>query len=246
MKQIIFLIILALCAAALWAAEPDPASILRAIDENLTSSTAKSVTRMVIHGRRGSRTVESINYSQGTDRFYTEYTAPPREKGTKMLKVEDNLWIYDPGTDRTVQISGNMLKQSVMGSDLSYEDFMEETELVESYSAVIEGETTYDGRDCWILILTAKKEDLAYHKARIHVDKERYVILYEQLYAKSGKLLKSLKYSDVAKTGDRWYPRHVLFKDELKEGKGTEYYVDSIEFDIQIPSRTFTKAMLKK
>lgn len=245
MKYLI-LILLALSTAALLAVEPDPASILRAVDANMTSSTARSVTRMVINGKRSSRTVESINWSQGTDKFYTEYTAPPREQGTKMLKVEDNLWIYDPGTDRTIQISGNMLKQSVMGSDLSYEDFMEETSLEVDYAAVIDKEATYDGSDCWILDLTAKREGLAYHKARIYVDKQRYVILYELMYAKSGKLLKSIKYSDVTKSGNRWYPRYVLFKDELKDGKGTEYYIDSIEFDISIPSSTFTKAMLKK
>ncbi len=228
------------------AAAPDAAAILKAIDANLTAPASKSVTRMTIHGKRSSRTVESINYAQGTEKFYTEYTAPPRDKGTKMLKTGSQLWIYNPGTDRTVQISGNMLKQSVMGSDLSYEDFMEETKLAEDYSASVSGETSYDGRDCWILALTAKKTGLAYHTAKIYVDKARYVILYELLYAKSGKLLKSIKYSEVARIGSRWYPRHILFKDELKEGRGTEYHIDSIQFDISIPPATFTRAMLKK
>ncbi|MBW6514961.1 MAG: outer membrane lipoprotein-sorting protein [Candidatus Syntrophosphaera sp.] len=241
-----FILLLLFSAGLLWAAQPDPAAILKAIDANMTASSAKSVTRMVIHGKRSSRTVESINWSQGRDKFYTEYTAPPREKGTKMLKVGDNLWIYDPGTDRTIQISGNMLKQSVMGSDLSYEDFMEDTSLEEDYAAVIDKDATYEGRECWVMTLTAKKPGLAYQTCKLHVDKERNVILYEQLYAKSGKLLKSVAYSDVAKTSSRWYPRRVLFKDELKEGKGTEYFVDSIEFDVSIPAATFTKAMLKK
>jgi len=245
MKQFC-LILLAFWVAALWAADPDPVAILKAIDRNMTSTTSKSVTRMVIHGKRSSRTVESINYSQGTDRFFTEYTAPPRDKGTKMLKVGSDLWIYDPGTDRTIQISGNMLKQSVMGSDLSYEDFMEENQLAESYSAVVSGSITYDGRNCWILDLTAKKQNLAYHSCKLYVDKERNVVLYELLYAKSGKLLKSVKMSNITRTGNRWYPRHILFKDELKDGKGTEYHIDSIEFDIAIPASTFTKAMLRK
>ena len=238
--------ILAFCAFSLVSAAPSAESILSAIDKNMTSQTTKSTTRMVIHAKRSSRTVESVNYSQGSDRFFTEYLAPPRDKGTKMLKAGDNLWIYDPGTDRTIQISGNMLKQSVMGSDLSYEDFMEEDKLSQDYSASVDGEITYDGRACWILTLMAKKPGLAYAKRKIYVDKSRYVVLYELLYAKSGKLLKSLKFSNVTKTGNRWYPRYILFKDELKDGKGTEYFVDSIQFDIPIPAATFTKARLKK
>jgi outer membrane lipoprotein-sorting protein len=245
MKKIL-LLALALLSLALWSAEPDASSILKAIDRNFTSASSKSVTRMVIKGRRSSRTVESINYAQGTDKFFTEYTAPPRDKGTKMLKVGQNLWIYDPGTDRTVQISGNMLKQSVMGSDLSYEDFMEESKMAEDYAATIDGSVTYDGRDCWVLTLTAKKSGLAYPKCKIYADKTRNIVLYELLYAKSGKLLKSLKYSDIRKVGNRWYPHSILFKDELKEGGGTQYYIDSIQFDIAIPAATFTKAKLKK
>ncbi len=228
------------------AAAPNASAILKAVDANLTSISSKSVTRMVIHGKRSSRTVESINYSQGREKFFTEYTAPPRDKGTKMLKVGDKLWIYDPGTDRTVQISGNMLKQSVMGSDLSYEDFMEETDLTESYSARVEGDLTYAGRDCWVLELNAKTTGLAYPKCTVYVDKQRNVILHERLYARSGKLLKTVSYSRVAKAGNRWYPHQVLFKDELKQGKGTEYHIESIQFDLALPAATFTKAKLKK
>lgn len=240
------LFFLALCCFALWAAEPDAASILRAIDKNMTAKSSKSVTRMVISGKRSSRTVESINYSRGTDKFFCEYTAPPRDNGTKMLKLAGNLWIYNPATDRSIQISGNMLKQSVMGSDLSYEDFMEETKLAEAYSASVDGDISYTGRDCCILTLTAAQKGLAYHKRRLYVDKERYVVLYEQLYAKSGKLLKSISSSHITQSGTRWYPRQIMFKDELKEGKGTAYYVDSIQFDIEIPAATFSKAKLKK
>lgn len=240
------IVFLALCSFALWAMEPDAASILRAVDKNMTANSSKSVTRMVITGKRSSRTVESINYSRGTDKFYCEYTAPPRDNGTKMLKLAGNLWIYNPATDRTIQISGNMLKQSVMGSDLSYEDFMEETKLAEAYSANLDGNITYDSRDCWILNLTAVQKGLAYHKRRLYVDKERYIVLYEQIFAKSGKLLKSIASSHITQRGNRWYPRHILFKDELKAGKGTEYFIDSIQFDIVIPAATFTKAQLKK
>ena len=245
MKRILPLLLLSLCLS-LAAKYPDVSGILKAVDANMTSSTSKSSTRMVIKTKRATRTVSSTNYSKGKNSFYTEYTAPPRDKGTKMLKLGANLWIYDPASDRTVQISGNLLKQSVMGSDLSYEDFMEQNSLLENYTAVIEGEATYDKRDCWNILLTSKKPNVTYHKLRIYVDQERNVPLYELWYAKSGKLLKTVRSSNVARVGNRWYPRYVLFKDELKQGNGTEYYVDSIQFDLTIPESTFSKSKLKK
>lgn len=48
---------------------------------------------------------------KGDHKGYTEYLAPAREKGTKMLKLENQLWIYSPATDRTIQIAGHMLRQ---------------------------------------------------------------------------------------------------------------------------------------
>lgn len=245
MKHVITLVLI-LIAGIILAANPDVPTILKAIDANMTAKSSKSVTRLVVNGRRSSRTVASINYAQGTDKFFTEYTAPPRDKGTKMLKLGKDLWIYDPGSDRSIKISGNMLKQSVMGSDLSYEDFMEETKVVDAYSGVVSRTEEINGRACWVLELTAKQGKQAYYKRRLWVDKERYVVHREYLYAKSGKLLKSINASDFRKTGSRWYPHYILFKDELKDGKGTQYYIDSIEFDVAIPAYMFSKAMLKK
>jgi outer membrane lipoprotein-sorting protein len=220
--------------------------ILNKVDANMISKSGKSTTRMVVHSRRASRTIESINYSLGDSKFYSEYTSPPRDKGTKMLKLDSDLWIFDPNTDRTIQISGNMLKQSVMGSDLSYEDFMEEGSLTEDYSAKIIESITHEGRACWVMELTALRDDVSYQKRRIYIDKERFVSLYEEWFAKSGKLLKTVSASEVKRISGRWYPTKILFKDELKQGQGTEYYIDSIEFDITIPPHTFSKAMLKK
>ncbi|MDV7401853.1 outer membrane lipoprotein-sorting protein, partial [Arthrospira platensis SPKY1] len=100
---------------------PDADTILKKVEENMSSKNRVFESEMIIHGRRGSRTITSKTYSVGDKQSFTEYLSPPREAGTKMLKLEDQLWIYSPTTDRTIQISGHMLRQSVMGSDLSYE-----------------------------------------------------------------------------------------------------------------------------
>lgn len=246
MKHILIIIILSLLSGILWAEFPDGSEILRRIDDNMIANTTRSKTTMIVQTRRATRTMVSNNWSQGTDKAFSEYTAPAREKGTKMLKDGNNLWVYDPKTDRTIQISGNMLKQSVMGSDLSYEDFMEETRLQDNYTAVVTGEKLYEKRDCWILQLTAVKPDVAYQKVTVYVDKERFLPLYEERYARSGKLLKTTRVQEVMQTGNRWYPKKVLYKDELKDGKGTIFIMDKIEFDVKIPAHIFTKASLKK
>ena len=220
--------------------------ILSKIDENMSSINRKVESEMVIHGRRKSRTVRSISFSEGDQKSLTEYVSPAREKGTKMLKLEDRLWIYAPSSDRIIQISGHMLKQSVMGSDLSYEDMMDDRKLTDIYDASVVGEDIYDERPCWVLDLMANVDDVSYHQRKVWVDQERFVPLKEELYAKSGQLLKKTTLSDVKKMDGRWFPTRINYKDMLKDGKGTDYIIHSIHFDVNIPAHVFTKASLGK
>ena len=138
-----------------------------------------------------------------------------------------------------------MLRQSVMGSDLSYEDMMEDPELINLYEANVIEEETFLDRPCWILELTAKVEDISYYSRKIWVDKERYVSLKEERFARSGKLLKVFEVKEVRSIQNRWVPVHMVFKDALKSGKGTEYFIESIEFNADIPEALFTKASLR-
>lgn len=226
---------------------PNAEEIIKAVDRNMSARTTVLESKMIVRGRRATRTISSKSWMLGQDKAFTEYISPAREKGTKMLKIGNKMWTYSPQTDRIIRISGHMLRQSVMGSDLSYEDMMENPKLFERYNAVIEGEEIIDDKNCWRILLTAKEKGLAYNSRKIWIDKERMIPLREELYAKSGKLIKSLRISEVMRVGDRWYPRIWLFKDELKSNsKGTEWIVDKIEFDLDIPEKRFSKSGLRK
>lgn len=226
-------------------AQPSGDEILDRIDQNMSADSRHVVSKMVINGTRSTRTIESETWSVGDEKAFTEYLAPAREKGTKMLKLEDQLWIYSPGTDRTIQISGHMLRQSVMGSDLSYEDMMDDPELRDKYDAAVTGSETVNGTDCWIVEMTANSPDVAYQMRKIWVDKQRYLPLKEELYAKSGTLLKKTELQDIRRVGNRWYPGKIIFNDMLKKGDGTEFIVESIEFNVDVPEHLLSKAALR-
>ena len=221
--------------------------IIKAMDDNLNAKSRILTSRMIVHGRRSSRTIESRNWVVGIDQAFTEYLSPPREAGTKMLKLGDKLWTYSPQTDRVIQISGHMLRQSVMGSDMSYNDMMENRTMEELYEATLEGSVMIDGRDHWIMFLEARVKGLSYPKRRAWIDKEYLLPMKEELYAKSGKLLKTSTMDGIKKVQGRWFPSRFIFKDALKRNsKGTEWVIDDIQFDVEIPEHIFLKAALRK
>jgi len=232
-----------LFTSSLWA-QPTGSEILDRIDANMSADTRYVKSKMIIHGPRSSRTVESESWAEGESSF-TEYLAPAREKGTKMLKLEDKLWIFSPSTDRTIQISGHMLRQSVMGSDLSYEDMMDDRKLSDVYNADVVGSETIGESECWIVEMKATADDVAYQMRKLWVDKSRYIPLKEELYAKSGKLLKMTELTNIQQHGSRWYPGKMTFKDMLKKGAGTEFIIDEIRFNVDIPEHILSKASLR-
>ena len=221
--------------------------IIDKIDFNLNSDNRVMTTQMIVHGRRASRTIVSKSWIVGTDKAFTEYLSPPREQGSKMLKLDDILLTYSPQTDRIIQISGHMLRQSIMGSDMSYNDVMEDKPLDQLYTATLEGEEYIDDRKCYILFLESKVDGISYPKRREWVDAEYFLPIKEELYAKSGKLLKSTSMDGIKKIGDRWFPSRFVFKDELKKNsKGTEWIINDIQFDQDIPEIIFSKSNLRK
>jgi len=221
--------------------------ILKRVDKNQLLDHAIITAKMTIHGRSGTRTITSKSWIEGKDQSFSEYLSPAREKGKKMLKLGDKLWTYTPEPhDRIIAISGHLLKQSVMGSDLSYEDMMSNDSLQEDYEAVVTGKDAIEGRPCLVLEMTAKRKDVAYFKRKVWIDSERWITMKTDLLAKSEKLLKRFVTKQVVKLEHRWYPKEVYFKDMLSSGGGTEYLLESIDLKTSIPSSMFTKASLRR
>ena len=247
MKKHILIPLLILFAGSAAAQTLSGEEILQRVDRNMVVEQAVSVSTMIIHGRSGTRTIQSKAWAKGEDRAFVEYLSPPREKGKKMLKIGDKLWTYTPEpNDRIITISGHLLRQSVMGSDLSYEDMVENDKMTEMYDAEVTGKEDFNGRPCLVLELTAKKKDVAYYSRKVWVDKERWLPLKEERYAKSGRLLKTTEIVEVFKVGNRWYPKKMIFKDALSRGKGTEYIIESIDFNVKVPDHILTKAALRR
>ncbi|MFO7676339.1 MAG: outer membrane lipoprotein-sorting protein [bacterium] len=236
-----------LLAALVGAAElPDGDTMLARIDANAGSENKVIVSEMTIHGRRGSRSVRTMSWVSGTDRAFTEYLAPERDRGTKMLKLGNQLWTYSPDSDRTILIAGHMLRQSVSGSDLSYEDMLEDPKLTNIYTATVTGSDSAAGRPAWVLELEARSDNVAYRRRRLWVDTERDLVLREERFSKGGTLLKTMEVLSVRRFEGRWLADRAVFRDALKDGGGTEFRIDSIRFDVPIPEHVFSKASLRR
>jgi outer membrane lipoprotein-sorting protein len=218
--------------------------IIRRRDDNEYYHTAQVEAEMVIVNRNRKIVKVMTSYAQGENGLVI--FTNPRDRGTKFLKRGDDLWMFFPEAEDLVKISGHMLNQGMMGSDFSYQDMMESDKLTDLYQFELIGEEELAGRPCYVLEGVAREgKKVSYYKRKSWVDKERFVGLKEELYAKSGRLLKVMNTTKVEEIEGRWYPLESVMEDKLRKNTRTEFIVKSIKFNPKIPADTFTLENLK-
>jgi outer membrane lipoprotein-sorting protein len=221
MKKNAFFLLVALLALppAVAAQDKFPAAleILDRIDQNMVFRTAYAEIEMILTISGRTLSKTMTSYSQGNEKSFIVFHSPARDRGTKILKTGDIIQIYYPSAERVMRLSGHMLRQSMMGSDFSF-----------------------------VLVLTSKIEKQTYYTRKIWVDKERYLGMKEELFSKSGKLLKVLTVNEVESIGDRHYPVKITMEDKLRNTSKTEMIVRKIDFDIEIPQGMFSERQLLK
>lgn len=248
-RTIIAILILVALASGAVAQGLSAGDILALIDRNEAFASIEYTARIEIRVGGELRVKTMRAWAQGGDKAFVEYTNP-EDKGTRMLKLGKDLWMYFPKEADTVRISGHLLKEGMMGSDVSYEDALESDSLAARYEATITGEETLGERRVYVLELSALTPAAPYARRVLRVDAERFVVLAEEMYAKSGKLLKTMRAVKVerigAASGGRYYATTAIIEDKLRKGSSTTFIMESVSFDVALDPALFTRAALER
>lgn len=222
--------------------------ILDRMDRNRDYTTITYSGTMTIHIGDEVRTKAMVTKAlnvKGDTKAIVEFTNP-EDQGTKFLMLGKNLWIYFPDEEDVVKISGHLLKEGMMGSDVSYEDALESDKLREKYTITLEGEKQVGNRKCYNIVLDAKVADVPYFKRTMLVDKEYFIVWREQMFARSGKLLKESNTLDIDKIGGRWYPTRVEMVNKLRKDTKTVFAMTDLAFDASMDESMFTMRYLRR
>lgn len=237
-NSIISAILLAL-AVSVFAQDPSGDEIIRRMEDNQTFSAAYMEGRMLISDRFGERTVTFTMHAEGEERFLIEFTSRD-EQGQRILRRDDSLYLYYPDAREVIRIQGSALRDSLFGSDLSYEDMTGGRGILEDYSAELIGRTTIRGRDVWQVRLDARTTNVPYPQQTYFVDVQDNVLLQSDQYARNGRKLKETEILEIREQNGYRFPAHMRITDVTRSSSGTEMIFDSIDTDISIPASTFS------
>ncbi len=238
-------VLLLTIAPSLWALTGE--EILNKMDNHRDYASISYKGSMTIFVKEKARTktlnVEALNSKE--TKAIVEFTNP-EDNGTKYLMLGDNLWIYFPEEEDVVKISGHMLKEGMMGSDVSYEDALESDALSTKYTISLADEEPLNNRQCYVIVLDAKVKKVPYYKRKMWVDKETFVALKEEMFAKSGKLLKVASVLETKIIKGKNIPVKTEMVNKLRKNSKTVFEMRNIEFDKPMEEEKFSMRYLRR
>lgn len=226
-------------------AEPGAEELLARVDANEVYSSITYEGEMVIE-YQGKRFVKEFKaVTKGSANAFFEFTNP-EDKGTKYLKKEGRLYVYSPDAEEVMLISGHMLKESMMGSDLSYEDTIDNERLSARYAPTLAGKEEVGGKAAWVLDLAAKKKTESYPRQKLWIDVENGDVLRSEQYALSGAKLKDYNLIKSERIGERRFPIESVMRDLLRKGSKTTFRMRNVALDTPIPDSAFSMRNLER
>jgi len=207
--------------------------IIRKADDMQVFETSEAAGEMRIKDRFGIKVSTFNSWSRGADESLIEFTSRA-ERGQKVLRTENELYLFYPDAEELIRMQGSMLRQSMLGSDVSYEDMTGGKDRISQYDVVLEGEENVKGNQCYVLMMTAKVRTVPYPKEKVWIDKETFLVWKAEYYTKSGRLLKEMEALKVEEIAGRTIATETRISDKMKTDTETIMVINDLRINIPL------------
>lgn len=254
-RQISFLLVLAAYAlsrsgAALALDEKATKELIALVDDRQRNSGDYASTVFIDQKEKDGSTkaFEARVYRRDADdKWMILFTKPKSEAGKGYLRVEKNLFLYEPALGKWERQTE---RASIAGTNSRREDF-DESRLTEEFEGKWVADETIGKFKVHHLKLTAKPNvDVGSPVLDLYVDQESKNILKRQESALSGKLLRTSYYPawdkmfSKSKGADVFVPKEIRMFDEVEKGNSTTVVLRDVKLD-PLEANMFTKAWLE-
>ena len=217
--------------------------IINKLDENMRGKSIYMSLSMKIVSRGHERSMKMESYSEGTKKSFTKITYPPKERGITFLSLDNQMWQYVPKIERIIKIPPSMMLQNWMGSDITNDDMVKQSSIVEDYNPKI-----ISRDDTIVTIELIPKEDapVVWGKIILNIDTKTYTSKKDIFYDEDNKEVRYFIYEKVKKFDGYYIPTYWRVQSSDKKSRFTEIILEEVEYDKKISQQYFKKSALKR
>lgn len=251
MQMLLYILIILLTPVSSWAetsTEKERISeILATVDDLWRGKSSYAVTTMRVKTEHYTRTMRLEGWSKGKEKTLFKVLEPLREKGTVTLKSGNHIYTYLPKTDRTIRLTSGMMMGAWMGSHLTNDDLVKEARLEVDYDASISFEGERVGQEVIEFTLTPKPDaPVVWGKLTLTILADSYIPVVELYYDEDMQLARTFTFTDMKMLGGRKRPAVLRVVPADKPDEYTEFVYETLELDVEVSDRLFSKSSLKR
>jgi hypothetical protein len=217
--------------------------IIKKLDENFRGKNIYMKLNMKIVSMGHERLMKMQSYSQGTKKSFVKIIYPPKDEGITFLSLDREMWQYVPKIERIIKIPPSMMLQKWMGSDITNDDMVKQSSIVEDYEPKI-----IKREDSIVTIELTPKENapVVWGKIILNIDTVTYTSHKDIFYDEEGKEVRYFIYKDVKKVSNYYIPTYWRVQSSDIADRYTEMILEEVEYDTKISEEYFTKSALKR
>lgn len=236
-----FLISLAILSPNLLDAQPSLKEIIREAENRMRGNSSVTTMTITIVRPKYTRDIKMKAWTSGENFNVMYIMAPARDKGVVYLKRDREIWNYLPSVERNIKMPPSMMNQSWMGTDLSNDDLVQKTSLVNDFIHEQLADETISQVDCYhIKLIPNENAEVIWGRIDIWVDKVNYNIMKQEQFDEDIDLANTMIAYEVKKMGTKTIPTRMEFVPADKPSQKTVMVYNAIEFDVKVPEHYFT------
>jgi outer membrane lipoprotein-sorting protein len=211
-------------------------------DRVTRGSSSKGMMGLKVY-KRGTMSMKMRFWSKGRNKFLAKIRRPSRLKGMATLKSGRNLWNYLPKLDRIVKLGTSMMGRSWMGSHITNDDLVKETDLRKHYTCI-----RYQSSGDYMVVTMKPKPNapVVWGKMVMKLKKTGPIPVWTKFYNERGRLARTMRFENVRSMGGRTIPTRMVLQPANAPSERTVLTFHSMRFNISIPNRLFTLQGLKR
>ncbi|MGB1019332.1 MAG: outer membrane lipoprotein-sorting protein [Chitinophagales bacterium] len=243
MKNILMIVCLIFSSAKAQTAK----EIITTVSDKMQGKSSYIEMKVTVERPKWSREMTLKSWSKGDDLGVSVVTSPAKEKGTVFLIRDKEVWNFLPSIDRTIKMPPSMMMQNWMGTDLTNDDLVKQTSLIDDYTQNIVGEEMLEGRNCWkIELIPSEEAAVVWGKIFTWVDQKDFMQLKTEFYDEDEYLVNTMLASNIKQFGDKMLPSKITVIPAEEEGNKTIIEYDVWKFDLEIDEQKFTTNYMKR
>src|SRR5690554_3383520 len=120
--------------------------IVQKVDAIETFEHTYAEGTIISQDRFGQKKSTFKSWSEGEYNSLIEFTSAA-EKGQKILRTKNDLYLFYPDAETIIRLHGSALRQTVLGSDISYEDLSSISDTLNNYTTELLKEEVIEQRE---------------------------------------------------------------------------------------------------